>query len=86
MRNLMVTGGAGFIGSSFARYVLEKHSDYFIVVYDKLTYAGNLDNLGDISERFAERYAFVQGDICDDAAVRDTLHRHDVDTIINFAA
>ena len=86
MHNLMVTGGAGFIGSNFTRYVLEKYPDYHIVVYDKLTYAGNLDNLKDVAERFAGRYAFVRGDICDAEMVRETIRAHDVDTIINFAA
>jgi len=86
VHNLMVTGGAGFIGSNFTRYVLEKYPDYHIVVYDKLTYAGNLDNLKDVAERFAGRYAFVQGDICDAEMVRETIRAHDVDTIINFAA
>jgi dTDP-glucose 4,6-dehydratase len=86
VRNLMVTGGAGFIGSNFVRYMLEKYPDYSIVVYDKLTYAGNLNNLRDVAERFADRYAFVQGDICEAARVRDTIHTHGVDTIINFAA
>jgi dTDP-glucose 4,6-dehydratase len=66
--------------------MLEKYVDYYIVVYDKLTYAGNLDNLKDVSERFAGRYAFVQGDICDARMVRETLHVHGVDTIVNFAA
>ena len=50
MKNLLVTGGAGFIGSNFARYMLEKYPDYRLVVYDKLTYAGNLDNLLDVKE------------------------------------
>ena len=86
MRNLMVTGGAGFIGSNFVRYVLEKYPDYYIVVYDKLTYAGNLDNLKDVAERFADCYAFVQGDICDAAKVRETIRAYDVDTVVNFAA
>jgi len=86
VHNLMVTGGAGFIGSNFTRYVLEKYPDYHIVVYDKLTYAGNLDNLKDVAERFAGRYAFVRGDICDAEMVRETIRAHDVDTIINFAA
>jgi dTDP-glucose 4,6-dehydratase len=86
VRNLMVTGGAGFIGSNFVRYMLEKYPDYSIVVYDKLTYAGNLNNLRDVAERFADRYAFVQGDICETARVRETIHTHSVDTIINFAA
>ena len=78
MHNLMVTGGAGFIGSNFARYMLEKYSDYYIVVYDKLTYAGNLDNLKDVGEQFASRYAFVRGDICDAAKVRETISAYDV--------
>ena len=86
MRNLMVTGGAGFIGSNFVRYMLEKYPDYYIAVYDKLTYAGRLENLQDVAGRFADRYAFVRGDICDAATVRETIRAHDVDTIINFAA
>jgi dTDP-glucose 4,6-dehydratase len=86
VHNLMVTGGAGFIGSNFVRHMLETYSDHHIVVYDKLTYAGNLDNLKDVAERFTDRYAFVRGDICDAALVRRTLLTHDVDTIVNFAA
>ncbi len=86
MRRLMVTGGAGFIGSNFVRYMLEKYPDYFIVVYDKLTYAGRLENLQDVAERFGDRYAFVRGDICDAERVEATLRRFDVDTIVNFAA
>ncbi|MDY6875735.1 MAG: dTDP-glucose 4,6-dehydratase [Chloroflexota bacterium] len=86
MHNLMVTGGAGFIGSNFSRYVLEKYPDYYIVVYDKLTYAGNLDNLKDVAERFANRYSFVRGDICDATQVRETIRTYDVDTVVNFAA
>jgi dTDP-glucose 4,6-dehydratase len=82
----MITGGAGFIGSNFVRFVLEKYSDYRVVVYDKLTYAGNLDSLKDVAERFADRYAFVRGDICDAAVVREAIRAHRVDTIVNFAA
>jgi len=86
VHNLMVTVGAGFIGSNFVYYMLEKYVDYYIVVYDKLTYAGNLDNLKGVTERFGDRYAFVQGDICDAFKVRETLLHHGVDTIVNFAA
>ncbi len=84
MKNLLVTGGAGFIGSNFVRYMLEKYPQYNIVVYDKMTYAGNLDNLRDVAQD--ARFAFVQGDICDANAVRDALQKHRVDTIVNFAA
>ncbi len=86
MQNLMVTGGAGFIGSNFTRLMLHKHPEYRIVVYDKLTYAGNLDNLKDVAAHFGERYEFVCGDICDADTVRQTIRSHNVDTIINFAA
>ena len=86
MRNLLITGGAGFIGSNFVRYILEKYPDYRVVVYDKLTYAGNLDNLRDVAERFAGRYAFVRGDICDAATVDAAMRQHGIDTIVNFAA
>ena len=86
MRNLMVTGGAGFIGSNFARLILEKHPSYRVVVYDKLTYAGNLENLKDVAVGFGDRYAFVHGDICDPDNVQQTIRTHNVDTIINFAA
>lgn len=86
MRNIMVTGGAGFIGSNFTRYMLEKYPAYFIVVYDKLTYAGNMDNLKDVAEDFGKRYAFIKGDICDSEMVKETIHEHNVDTVVNFAA
>jgi dTDP-glucose 4,6-dehydratase len=84
MRNLLVTGGAGFIGSNFVHYILEKYSDYRIVVYDKLTYAGRLENLNRVKDD--PRFAFVRGDIADAAAVRETLRRHRIDTLINMAA
>ncbi|OGO43229.1 MAG: dTDP-glucose 4,6-dehydratase [Chloroflexi bacterium RBG_16_57_9] len=83
---LLITGGAGFIGSNFTRYLLETYPSYRVVVYDKLTYAGNLDNLKDFAERFGDRYAFVQGDICDPARVEQTIGEHGLDTIVNFAA
>jgi dTDP-glucose 4,6-dehydratase len=86
MRNLLVTGGAGFIGSNFVRYFLGKYPEYRVVVLDKLTYAGNPDNLKDIAERFAGRYAFAQADICDAAEVDAAIQAHAIDTIVNFAA
>ncbi len=80
----MITGGAGFIGSNFVRYILKKYPEYIIVVYDKLTYAGNLDNLRDVEKN--PRYTFVRGDICDAPAVERTVNEHKIDTIVNFAA
>jgi dTDP-glucose 4,6-dehydratase len=82
----MVTGGAGFIGSNFTRYMLDRYSEYRIVVYDKLTYAGNLDNLKDVAERWPARFAFERGDICDAKRVRQALVDHAIDTVVNFAA
>ena len=84
MQNIMVTGGAGFIGSNFVRYMLNRYSGYRILVYDKLTYAGNLDNLLDVQSD--PHYAFVRGDICDAGAVENALQEHAIDTIVNFAA
>jgi dTDP-glucose 4,6-dehydratase len=86
MKNLLITGGAGFIGSNFVRYILEKYPEYHVVVFDKLTYAGNLDNLEDVAKRFPERYVFVQGDIADAAAVDAAMQGNGSDTIVNFAA
>ena len=84
MKNIIVTGGAGFIGANFVLHMLKKYNDYHIIVYDKLTYAGNLDNLLDVKDD--PRYAFVQGDICDVAMVEAIIEKYDVDTIVNFAA
>ncbi|MBI3536017.1 MAG: dTDP-glucose 4,6-dehydratase [Chloroflexi bacterium] len=84
MKNLLITGGAGFIGSNFCRYILQKYSAYRVVVYDKLTYAGNVDNLRDIARD--ARFAFVRGDIADAAAVDRAINDYAIDTIVNFAA
>jgi len=83
MKNVLVTGGAGFIGSNFVKYMLGKY-DYTIINYDKLTYAGNLENLTDIEKN--PNYKFVKGDICDREMVEKTLKEYSVDTIVNFAA
>jgi len=86
VQKILVSGGAGFIGCNFVRLLLEKYPDYQVVVYDKLTYAGRLENVQDVADRYADRYAFVQGDICDAAAVETVIRDHDIDTIVNFAA
>ena len=84
MRNLLVTGGAGFIGSNFVRQILGKHADIEVVVLDKLTYAGNLDNLEDVSQN--ARYKFIEGDIADHRMVARALDSSRIDTVVNFAA
>lgn len=81
---LLVAGGAGFIGSNFVRYMLSAHTDYTIVNYDKLTYAGNLDNLKDVSDN--PNYVFVQGDITDLAKLNSTIKEQGITHVINFAA
>ncbi len=84
MKNILVTGGAGFIGANFTHYLLRRYPDYRVVVYDKLTYAGNLNNLRPVEAD--PRFAFVQGDIADMAAVEQAVRAHQIDTIVNFAA
>lgn len=82
MSRLLITGGAGFIGSNFIHYWLKNHPDDQIVNFDKLTYAGNLENLKDIESN--SNYKFVKGDICDPAVVKSALVG--VDTVVHFAA
>lgn len=83
MKNILVTGGAGFIGSNFIKYML-KNYEYNIYNFDKLTYAGNLENLSDIEND--KRYKFIKGDICDAEFVEKSLIENKIDTIVNFAA
>ena len=82
MSKVLVTGGAGFIGSNFTRYYLENHPDDQIVNFDKLTYAGNLENLKDVENN--KNYTFVKGDIADPKAVASIMES--VDIVVNFAA
>ena len=84
MRRILVTGGAGFIGSNFVQMVLSEHPDCFVVNLDKLTYAGNLENLAEFMEH--ENHKFVKGDICDGALVEKLIDECGIDTIVNFAA
>ncbi len=84
MKNVIVTGGAGFIGSNFILYELEKDPDIFIVNVDKLTYAGNLENLKAVEND--PRYVFHQLDICDAEGISKLFDEFDIDTVINFAA
>ncbi|MDO8425176.1 MAG: dTDP-glucose 4,6-dehydratase [bacterium] len=83
---LLVTGGAGFIGSNFIRSVLNAHADVTIVNFDALTYAANPENLADVEAQFGPRYAFVRGDVTDATQVLQTVREHHINTIINFAA
>ncbi len=80
--NLLVTGGAGFIGSCFIRHILNKYENYKIINLDKLTYCANLENLKDVEKN--PNYKFVKGDICDKKLTRDLIS--EVDCVINFAA
>jgi dTDP-glucose 4,6-dehydratase len=83
-RNVFITGGAGFIGSNFVHHWLANTAKGRVVVFDALTYAGNIDNLSDIATD--PRYFFIKGDICDEAKVKVLLEQHEIDTIVHFAA
>lgn len=83
-RNILITGGAGFIGSHVVRLFVRKYPDYRIVNLDKLTYAGNLANLRDVEK--APNYTFVKADICDFDTIRDLFARYDIDGVIHLAA
>ncbi|MBW1692967.1 MAG: dTDP-glucose 4,6-dehydratase [Deltaproteobacteria bacterium] len=87
MKNMMITGGCGFIGSNFIRYML-KESDFTgkIINVDKLTYAGNPENLASIEDEFKDRYVFIKADICDSAKIAKIFEAYDIDGVCNFAA
>lgn len=85
MRTYLVTGGAGFIGSNYIHYMFQKYDNEIrIINVDKLTYAGNLENLKDIENR--ENYTFVKADICDSEAIMKIFDENDIDRVVHFAA
>ena len=84
MKKYLITGCAGFIGSNFVYYMLKKYDDILLANLDKLTYAGNLENLKGVEGD--PRHVFVQGDICDKALVAGLFEKYDFDYVINFAA
>ncbi|MEK5071453.1 dTDP-glucose 4,6-dehydratase [Sporosarcina sp. FSL K6-1508] len=82
--NLLITGGAGFIGSNFIPYILEQYEDIHVINLDKLTYAGSMNNLQEVENH--PRHTFVQGEICDRELVEDLFENHQIDCVIHFAA
>jgi len=84
MKNILLTGGAGFIGSNFINYILDEHSDYNVINLDKLTYAGNLENL--VTSEGKKNYRFVKGDITNVELVNSLFRKYDIKYVINFAA
>ena len=87
MLNLLVTGGSGFIGSNFIRYLLQE-SDFSgrIINVDKLTYAGNPENLTDLEKGYSDRYIFIRADICDMKEMDSIFKDYSIDTVCHFAA
>ena len=83
-KNILVTGGAGFIGCNYVRYMFANNDDINIVNLDKLTYAGSMANLHDLEDEV--RHNFIQGDICDKQLISQLLEQHSIDTIVHFAA
>jgi len=84
MKNILVTGGAGFIGSNFIHYLMQRWPEYRIVNYDALTYAGNLENLKGVD--LSPRYYFEKGDICDKENVGKIFQKYSIDAVVHFAA
>ncbi len=83
-KTLLITGGAGFIGSNFIHYIINKYPGYKVINLDKLTYAGNLENLKDIED--SPNYDFIKGDIADRKLVNEIFGSNDIDAVVNFAA
>ena len=86
MECLLVTGGMGFIGSNFIRFILNSSLDFKVINVDKLTYAGNPENLKDINEKYSNKYRFYKTDICDFDAICKIIRKEKANYIINFAA
>ena len=84
MKNILVTGGAGFIGSHLVRLLVNKYPEYHIINMDVLTYAGNLENLKDVEDK--ENYTFVKCDICDLKKVTEVFQEYNIDSVIHLAA
>ncbi|MDR1694382.1 MAG: dTDP-glucose 4,6-dehydratase [Lactobacillaceae bacterium] len=84
MKSILVTGGAGFIGANFVPYFADKYKDYMVINLDKLTYAGDLNNLKEVEK--ASNYKFVEGDICDRALVEKLFKDNDIKGVVHFAA
>lgn len=84
MKNILVTGGAGFIGSNFVHYLLRTEPEVNVIVLDALTYAGSLENLKDLPD--PSRFQFIRGDICDSTLVSGLFQQHLIDTVVHFAA
>ena len=85
-RTMLVTGGAGFIGSNFVRYILSSDPTIKVINLDLLTYAGSLANLHGVEETYGERYRFVQGNICDQGLITSLFQDHNIDTVVHLAA
>mgnify|MGYP003401972457 CR=1 FL=1 len=83
-KKLFIAGGAGFIGSNFIRYFIEKYPDFTVINLDKLTYSGNLDNLKDVKTN--PRYKFIKGDVADKKVIEKIFKSEKPDYVINFAA
>lgn len=84
MKNILVTGGAGFIGANFVPYFIENNPEYHVVNLDLLTYAGNLENVAEVENH--PRYTFVQGDICDSIFIKELFQKYQFHDVIHFAA
>ena len=81
-KNILITGAAGFIGANFAEYFTNKHPDYNVIVVDKLTYAGNMENLKNVEDKIT----FIQADICDFEKMKEIFDKYDINGVIHFAA